>query len=235
MSELKHKADDEIDLIELIEILWNGKLFILIVTSLATIIGFAYAQFTKPVYVPKYKISVPYVNVLSYDSSNETKLGFILGSSWTLEGAQFTKTEINPVDAKNYLSQLENVNNALTAEVLSEVELELRFLKKSVEEMVQLCWSKTFMTDFLNLRRLISNIENGTKFMRFGDVSIEQIKSQPSKDNLKIAIVFVLCLFASIAWVLVRHALAQRQKTEAVSSHLKFAIMASIILDKIMG
>ena len=53
MSELKRKADDEIDLIELIEILWNGKLFILIVTSLATIIGFVYAQFIQPTYVPK--------------------------------------------------------------------------------------------------------------------------------------------------------------------------------------
>jgi hypothetical protein len=118
---------------------------------------------------------------------------------------------------------------------LLEAQAELVFMQTAMNEMVQLCWSKTFMTDFLNLRRLISNIENGTEFMRFGDVSIEQIKSQPSKDNLKIAIVFVLCLFASIAWVLVRHALAQRQKTEAVSSHLKFAIMASIILDKIMG
>ena len=69
------------------------------------------------------------------------------------------------------------------------------------------------MTDSFNLRRLISNIENGTKFMRFDDVSMEQIKPQPNKDNLKIAIVFVLGLFASIAWVLVRQALAQRQKT----------------------
>ena len=136
MSEIKRTTDDEIDLIELFEILWNGKFFILTVTILSTIVGFAYAQFTKPIYVPKYKIAVPYANVISYGSSNETKLGFILDPPWTLEGSQFTITEINPVDAKTYLSQLENVNNELTAEVLSEAELELRFLKKSVEEMV---------------------------------------------------------------------------------------------------
>ena len=69
------------------------------------------------------------------------------------------------------------------------------------------------MTDSFNLRRLISNIENGTKFMRFDDVSMEQIKPQPNKDNLKIAIVFVLGLFAGNAWILIRHELAQRQKT----------------------
>jgi LPS O-antigen subunit length determinant protein (WzzB/FepE family) len=71
MSEMKRTTDDEIDLIELFEILWNGKLFILTVTILATIVGFAYAQFSKPVYVPKYKINVPYVNVISYGSSNK--------------------------------------------------------------------------------------------------------------------------------------------------------------------
>ena len=45
MSELKRKADDEIAVVELFEIFWNGKLFILIVTSLAAIISFSYAQF----------------------------------------------------------------------------------------------------------------------------------------------------------------------------------------------
>ena len=212
MSEIKRTSDDEIDLIELFEILWNGKLFILTATILATIVGLAYALFTKPVYVPKYKISVPYVNVISYGSSNETKLGFILDSSWTLEGSQFTKTEMNPVDAKTYLSQLENANNALTVEVLSEVELELRFLKKSVEEMVQLASSETFISNFLNVRRLSFNIENGAKVMRFGDVSINEIKPQPSKDNLKIALAFVLGLFASMAFVLIRSAFEQRRR-----------------------
>ena len=211
MSEMKRTTDDEIDLIELFEILWNGKLFILTVTILATIVGFAYAQFTKPVYVPNYKIAVPYVNVISYGSPNETKLGFILDPSWTLEGSQFTKTELNPVAAKTYLSQLENVNNALTAEVLSEVELELRFLKKSVEEMVQLASSETFMSNYLNVRRLAFNIENDAKVMRFGDVSINEIKPQPSKDNLKIALAFVLGLFASMAFVLIKNALQQRR------------------------
>jgi len=213
MSELKRKAGDKIDLIEPFEILWNGKLFTLTINSLATIIGFAYAQFTKPVYVPKYKISVPYVNVLSYDSSNETKLGFILGSSWTLEGAQFTKTEINPVDAKTYLSQLEKVNKALTAEVLSEAELELRFLKKSVEEMVQLTFSERMMFDILEIERLIFKLENGVRAIRLGDLSIAESMRASSKDNLKIALAFVLGLFVSMAWVLLRHALIQRQKS----------------------
>ena len=80
---------------------------------LATIVGFAYAQSSKPTYVPNYKIAVPYVNVISYGSSNETKLGFILVSSWTLVGSQFTNTNINSVDTTTYLSQLANMNNVL--------------------------------------------------------------------------------------------------------------------------
>ena len=211
MSEMKRTTDDEIDLIELFEILWNGKLFILTVTILSTIVGFAYSQFTKPVYVPNYKITVPYVNVISYGSTNETKLGFILDSSWTLEGSQFTKTETNPVAAKTYLSQLENVNNALTAEVLSEAELELRFLKKSVEEMVQLTFSERMMFDILAIERLIFKLENGVKAIRLGDLSIAESIPPSSKDNLKIALAFVLGLFASMAFVLASHALRQRR------------------------
>ena len=211
MSQIKRITDDEIDLIELFEILWNGKLFILTVTIFATIFGFAYAQFTKPVYVPTYTIAVPYVNVISYGSSNETKLGFILDSSWTLEEAQFTKTEITPVDAKTYLSQLENVNKALTAEVLSEAELELRFLKKSVEEMVQLTSSERMMFDILAIERLIFKLENGVKAIRLGDVSIAESMPPSSKDNLKIALAFVMGMFASMAWILMRHALRQRR------------------------
>ena len=212
MAEMKRTIDDEIDLIELFEILWNGKLFILAVTILATIVGFAYAQFTKPVYVPSYKIAVPYVNVISYGSPNETKLGFILDSSWSLEGSQFTKTEINLVAAKTYLSQLEKVNNALTAEVLNEAEQELRFLKKSVEEMVQFTFSERMMFDILGIERLIFKLENGAKAIRLGDLSIAESTPPSSKDNLKIALAFVLGLFVSMAFVLIKNAFQQRRR-----------------------
>ena len=209
---MKRTTDDEIDLIELFVILWNGKLFILTVTILVTIIGFAYSQFTKPVYVPKYEIAVPYVNVISYGSSNETKLGFILDSSWSLEESKFKKTETNPVDTKTYLHQLETVNNALTAEVLSEAELELRFLKKSVEEMAQLTFSERMMFDIIGIQRLIFKLENGVKAIRLGEISIVEFMPPSSNDNLKIALAFVLGLFASMAFVLIRNAFEQRRR-----------------------
>ena len=107
MAEMMRTTDDEIDLIELFEILWKGKLFILTVTILATIVGFAYAQFTKPVYVPNYKIAVPYVCDYIIGSSNETKLGFIIDLSWTLDGCSLSKRDQKPVAAKTYLSHLE--------------------------------------------------------------------------------------------------------------------------------
>jgi hypothetical protein len=116
------------------------------------------------------------------------------------------------VDARTYLSQLENVNNALTAEVLSEAELELRFLKKSFEEMVQLTFFERMMFDILEIERLIFKLENGVRAIHLGDLSIAESMRPSSKDNLKIALAFVLGLFVSMAWVLLRHALAQRQK-----------------------
>ena len=206
-------TDDEIDLIELFEILWKGKLFILTVTILATIVGFAYAQFTKPVYVPKYKIAVPYdYTITSIGSSNATKLGFIIDPNWVVTGAQFEQSAQKPEARMSYLSALNNVNEILTGEVLAEAQAELAFMKTAMNEMVQLSSSETFMSNFLKVRRLIFKIESGVKVMRLGDVSINEIKPQPSKDNLKIALVFVLGLFASMAFVLIKNAFQQRRR-----------------------
>ena len=213
MAEMKRTTDDEIDLIELFEILWNGKLFILTVTILSTIVGFAYAQFTKPIYVPNYKITVPYVYTLvPLRSSNKAKMNFIIDPTWAMTDTQFEQSAHKPKDPVTYTSALNKVNDVLTNEVLIEAQAELAFMKTAMNEMVQLASSETFMSNFLNVRRLIFNIENGAKVIRFGDLSINEIKPQPSKDNLKIALAFVLGLFASMAWVLLRHALVQRRK-----------------------
>ena len=212
MAEMKRITDDEIDLIELFEILWSGKLFILTVTILATIVGFAYAQFTRPVYVPNYKITVPYVYTLgSIGSSNEVKLNFIIDQTWAMTDTHFVQSDHNPKDPVSYTSVLDKVNDALTSEVLAEAQAELAFMKTAMQEMASLASSETFMSNFLNVRRLVFNIENGTKVMRFGDLSIDEIKPQLSKDSLKIALAFVLGLFASMAIVLIRNALLQRK------------------------
>ena len=213
MSEMKRTNDDEIDLIELFEILWNGKLFILTVTILATIVGFAYAQFSKPIYVPDYKITVPYVYTLkSIGTSNDEKLNFIIDPTWEMTDTHFVQSDPNQRDPVSYTSVLNKVNDVLTSEVLAEAQAELAFMKTATKEMAPLYSSETFMSNFLKVRRLVYNIENGTKVMRFGDLSIDEIKPQPSKDSLKIALAFVLGLFASMAWVLLSHALVQRTK-----------------------
>lgn len=72
-------------------------------------------------------------------------------------------------------------------------------MKNAMSERVQLSLPDTCLKDFLNVRRLTFNTENGTKVMRVGDVSIDQVKSPLSKNNLKTALAFVLGLFASMA------------------------------------
>ena len=213
MAEMKRKTDDEIDLIELFEILWNGKLFILTVTMLATICGFIYVQFTKPILVPNYKITVPYVYALeSIGSSNDTKINFIIDPAWIITGAQFEKKDQKPKEPETYLNSLNKMNDILTNQVLAEAREELEFIKTAMKEMAPLSSSESFMSNFLKVRRIIFKLENGVKVMRLGEVSIREIKPQPGKDKLKMALAFVLGLFASIAWVLLRHALAQRNK-----------------------
>ena len=212
MSEMKRTTDDEIDLIELFEILWKGKMFILTVTILATIVGFAYTQFTKPVYVPNYKITVPYVYTLEpIRSSNEAKINFIIDPTWAMTDTDFMQIDHNPKDPVSYMSVLNKVNDVLTSEVLAEAQAELAFMKTAMKEMASLASSETFMSNFLKVRRLVFNIENGTQVLRFGDLSINEIQPKPSKNKLKIALAFVVGLFVSMAIVLSRNALLQRK------------------------
>ena len=50
--------DDEIDLFELFQTLWDGKRLISAFVVLATLIGFGYSQVAQP----KYDVSVPYTS-----------------------------------------------------------------------------------------------------------------------------------------------------------------------------
>lgn len=138
-------------------------------------------------------------------------MNFIIDTTWAMTDTQFEQSVHKPKDPVNYTTALNKLNDILTSEVLVEAQAELAFMKTAMKEMVQLASSETFMSNFLNVRRLVFNIANGTKVMRFGEVSINEIKLQPSKDNLKIALAFVLRLLGSIAIVLIRNALLQRK------------------------
>ena len=68
------------------------------------------------------------------------------------------------------------------------------------------------MFDILAIERLIFKLENGVKAIRLGDLSIAESMPPSTKISQKSACI-CLGLFASMAWVLLRHALAQRQKS----------------------
>ena len=138
-------------------------------------------------------------------------MNFIIDPTWVMTDIQFEQSAHKPKDPVTYTSALNKVNDVLTNEVLTEAQAELAFMKTAMNQMVQLASPETFMSNFLEVRRLVFNIENGTKVMRFGDLSIYEIKPQPSKDKLKMALAFVHGLFASMAIVLIRNALLQRK------------------------
>lgn len=56
MPDMQRTTDDEIDLIKLLEVLWNSKLFMRTITIFATIVGFAHAQVSKPIAFSKPEI-----------------------------------------------------------------------------------------------------------------------------------------------------------------------------------
>ena len=101
MSDVRPTYDDEIDLFELFEALWDGKWLISTFVVLATLLGFGYLQVVQP----NYRVSVSYTpNVYSVSAQQICGVGFacmeseavkrfisLLGNSWSKEKKSSTK------------------------------------------------------------------------------------------------------------------------------------------------
>ena len=61
------------------------------------------------------------------------------------------KNRYHPVKTETYLREFETVNNPTAVEVLSQAELELSFLQKSVDGIAQLTFSERMGFDILKI------------------------------------------------------------------------------------
>ena len=222
MSEVRPPYDDEIDLFELFETLWEGKWLISAFVALATLTGFGYSQVAQP----KYDVSVPYrVNVYSVLSqqicesytqnqkddclANGTLGYFIerLGGGWRSKGNTITFSTPTPSAVNAYADVLSNAltstNEALRSEAISELA--------SIESVSNnnVLATERVATNMLNAKRVIQSIDNGQSAINFGSVSV--VKSSP-KVPLILALSVVLGGMIGVFFILVRHAITKRKE-----------------------
>ena len=224
MNQMNQVQDDEIDLFELFQTLWDGKWLISAFVVLATLIGFGYSQVAQP----KYDVSVPYrVNVYSVlsqqicesytqnqkdDCLADGTLGYFvesLGSGWSLNSKGNTITFSTPTPSavnayEDILSNaLTSTNEALRSEAISELA--------SIESVLNdnVLATERVATNMLNAKRVIQSIDNGQSAITFGSVSV--VKSSP-KVSLILALSVVLGGMVGVFFILVRNAITKRKE-----------------------
>ena len=116
-----------------------------------------------------------------------------------MTNAQFDQTDQKQKKPMAHASALNKVNEILTSEVVSEAQAELGFMNTAMSEIAQLPSPETFMSYFLDVRRLIFKLENYLKVVRLGEISMVASMSPSRNNNLKIAIAFVSGMFASMS------------------------------------
>lgn len=207
-------SDNEIDLFELFQTIWDGKWLLCTLTLLVTLIGFVYTQVAQP----RYTVSVHHthniysINAQQLCGSNvscmekEVKKRFLSlsGKGWSSSLSLSTKT---PSDISEYEAQIEQTNAALTNEIYIEAKAELALMQTELADV--LLGTETVARNMLRARRLIRSIDSGQSAMAFDPVVL--VKSSP-KVSLILGFSVVLGGMIGVFSILVRNAIMSRKK-----------------------
>ena len=220
MSKVRPTYDDEINLFEFFERLWDGKWLIGAFLMLAASMGFFYSQVAQS----KYDISVPYrVNVYSVFSqqmcegrashcfAERTVEVFLegLGSDWSLnrKGKVISRTTTSPSPTNEYEAHfskaLISTNKALKIEALSELT--------TIESLSNdgVLATERVATNLLNAKRIIQSLDSGQNAISLGPISV--VKSSP-KSSLIIAFAAILGVIVGVFLIIVRDGLKKRNE-----------------------
>ena len=219
MSEVRPPYDDEIDLFEFFETLWDGKWLISAFVALATLIGFGYSQVAQP----KYDVSVSYTpnvysvsaqqtcgrNIGCMESEAVKRFISLLGNSWSKDkkSSTLSLSTMSPLEQSDYEVQIEQASTALTTEVFVEATTELALIQTELTDA--LLSTERVATNMLNAKRVIQSIDNGQSAITFGSVSV--VKSSP-KVSLILALSVVLGGMIGVFFILVRNAITKRKE-----------------------
>ena len=228
MSKVGPTYDDEINLFEFFERLWDGKWLIGAFLMLAASMGFFYSQVAQS----KYDISVPYrVNVYSVfsqqmcESNNQNQKDWRashcfaertvevflegLGSDWSLnrKGKVISRTTTSPSPTNEYEAHfskaLISTNKALKIEAISELT--------TIESLSNdgVLATERVATNLLNAKRIIQSLDSGQNAISFGPISV--VKSSP-KSSLIIAFAAILGVIVGVFLIIIRDGLKKRNE-----------------------
>ena len=216
MNEINPVQDDEINLFELLQTLWDGKWLISACVVLATLVGFGYSQVAQP----KYDVSVPYIcNIypVSVKQNCGKKVGCmekqtikrflsLLGNSWRQKKSTLSFKTSSPLDLSEYKSQIEDANTAFSNEIYTEATSEINIIQTELTDT--LLSTEIVASNMLNAKRVVMLIDSGKNTITFGPVSV--VKSS-SKVQVILVLSIILGVMLGVFVILVRNAIAKRK------------------------
>ena len=184
MSEERPMYDDEIDLFELFETLWDGKWLISVFVVLATSVGFGYSNAARPAKPanPVYIVSIPYTfNAYISDAQRtnlDTRLLAVLGSGWKKHGnaAQLSVSTTAPLSTSEYETQIERASVSLTKELAADTTAEIVEIETQMRDA--LLSTESVATRLLEGKSLLRDLDSGQDALSFGPVSVEESKAK---------------------------------------------------------
>jgi capsular polysaccharide biosynthesis protein len=219
MNEINQVQDDEINLFELLQTLWDGKWLISACVVLATLIGSGYLQVVQP----KYDVSVPYTSniysvgvsvncsrdVTCMEAQTIKRFLSLIGNSWSRKKKSSTlsfKTS-SPLDLSEYKSQIEDANTALSNQIYTEATNELNLMQTEMTDV--LLSTENVAIYVLYAKRAIMYIDSGKNTISFGPVSV--VKSSNNVPAILVLSV-ILGVIIGVFVILVRYAIAKRKE-----------------------
>jgi LPS O-antigen subunit length determinant protein (WzzB/FepE family) len=212
MSENNRSDDNEIDIIEIIGILWDGKWLISSVVVIVTLIGFVYSQVRQPIYSVSVPFSVNKISPITNKKMCEIDycLATLLNSGWSLEKkniTQLSQSTTNPLSINEYEAQLEHGNEVITNDLYFAAQSEIAMIKEELPDY--LINSEEAFIYMRPANSIIRSINDGKNALAFGSISISD---KSPKVQLILSLSFILGGFIGVAFTLIRFAVRNHKK-----------------------
>jgi LPS O-antigen subunit length determinant protein (WzzB/FepE family) len=180
----RNQYDDEIDLFEVVEILWKSKWIITASVFVSLVIATAYLAYTPTVYL----YSAHYTKVLNVD---DNRLKHNLSSSPNSLSLDTKKSTISLTTSDPSLFQaidtkIKNISNQTTQELASDAKYTLKMI--STETPDGILSTETVAKNYVAAKRLLNKINNGKKAIEFQPV-VKTIKSPKTSLVLALSVI----------------------------------------------
>jgi hypothetical protein len=208
--------DDEIDLIELLAVLWAEKLLILAATVLS-VLGLLGITLTS---TTQFEVRTPYyiheqLGCAKTRCSIPAQIQRLTNDQWfSVDGDGYLLHPTDaPKSAADYQSDLATLNQALSSTLLNDARATVDIIESAIPSHVQQIIG--LPPELLFAKKVIHYLEGGTTPLRFGDISIA---SDRKPGLLSVAGAFLGALMGSV-FVLFRNAFRRRSAAGGSIGH----------------